>query len=192
MGIKEIIPLLAAIIGLTPVVLKWINDRSNEAANRRSIQQAKENVEFWQVWLQAQKEVASAEKFTELKNEVAQRLDTLIQKTIENENKEKSKKSGIENHSFLQKVFLLYMPHSASGWISHTLFYIVMSFNGMFVFGSSLPADDINTDPSWDVFFNDLGFIAPMFLFFSAIAFVFQRLARHSERKYYAKMKVQQ
>ncbi len=191
MGIKEIIPLLAAIIGLTPVVLKWINDRSTEAANRRSVQQAKENVEFWQVWLQAQKEVASAERFAELKNEVAQRLDMLIQKTIEAERREKNKRSGIENHSFLQKAFLLYMPHSASGWIFHTLFYAAISFTGMFLFGSSLPADDIYADPSWEIFINDLGFIAPTFFFFCAIAFLFQRFARRSERKFYKKIKVQ-
>jgi len=191
MGIKEIIPLLAAVIGLTPVFLKWINDRSNEAANRRSIQQAKENVEFWQVWLQAQKDVSSAERFAELKIEVARRLDNLIQKTIETENREKSKKSGSQGHSFLQKAFLLYVPHSTSGWIFHTLFYIVISFTGMFLFGSSLPSDDINADPSWEVFINDIGIIAPMFFFFSAIAFVFQRLARRSERKYYQKINVQ-
>jgi hypothetical protein len=190
MGLKEIIPLLAAVIGLTPVILKWLNDRSTEAANRRLIQQAKEQVEFWQVWLQAQREVTTDERFALLKNEISQRLDNLLEKNIEQENKEKIKKHESESHSFFQKIFLLYLPHTTSGWIFHTLFYITVSFTFMLLFGLSIPPDDINANPSWEYFKNEIGMNITIFLFFVVIAFIFQRFASSIERRQNKKITV--
>jgi len=189
MSIREIIPLLAAIIGLTPVFLKWLNDRSKEAANRRSVQQAKEQVEFWQTWLQAQREVSTDKHFAELKSEVAQRLDKLIQKYVEIEEKEKSRILTGDEHSFFQRIFLLYMPHSASGWIFHTLFYITISFTFMLMIGLSIQPEDIGARPSWEYFKAELGLNIAILLFFVIIAFIFQRLARRTERKITKKQK---
>ena len=186
MGIKEIIPLLAALIGLTPVFLKWLNDRSNEAARRRNIQQAKEQIEFWQAWLQAQREVSTEERFNELKKEVAGRLDNLMQKEIA---VEPDKKDTEHKMNFFRKVLLAYFPHTASGWIFHTFYYITLSFILMFLYGSFLPTDDLDAEPSWSYFVNDLDIIIPMFLFFAAIAFGFQRLAIRSEKKYFKRTK---
>ncbi len=190
MSIKEIIPILAAVIGLTPVILKWLNDRSAEAANRRSVQQAKEQVEFWQVWLQAQREVSTDERFAQLKNEISQRLDNLLQKSVEVENKEKTKKLEEESHSFFEKIFLMYFPHSTPGWILHTLFYITVSFTFMLMFGLSIPPDDIDAEPSWEYFMNDLGLNVTLFLFFVLIAFILQRFANRIENRHLQKVKV--
>lgn len=192
MGIKEIIPLLAAIIGLTPVILNWFNERSAEQAKRKTIDRAKLQVEFLEAWLKAQREVTSDERYDQVKNEVSERLDALLQKTIETDESEQEKSSNEESHFFLQKWFLLYMPHTPPGWIFHTLFYITISFAAMFLFGSSLPTDDINADPSWEYFKSDLGFIIPAFLFFMLVALVFQRLARQSERRYLKRIKTQE
>lgn len=190
MNLKEIIPLLAAVIGLTPVILKWLNDRSTEAANRRLIQQAKEQVEFWQVWLLAQREVTTDERFALLKNEIAKRLDNLLEKNIEQENQEKIKKHEGESHSFFQKVFLLYLPHTTSGWIFHTLFYITVSFTLMLLLGLSIPPDNINAAPSWEYFKSELSMNITILLFFVIIAFILQRFANRIERHYKQKMKV--
>ncbi len=187
MSIKEIIPLLAAVIGLTPVLLKWLNDRSNEAAKRRNIQQAKEQVEFWQAWLQAQREVSTDERFSEMKQQVADRLDDLVQKNADVEYEEKNAE---RKTNFFRRVLLAYFPHTASGWIYHTLYYITISFIIMFLYGSFLPSDDINADPSWTYFVSELDIILPMFLFFAAIAFVLQRLAIRSERRHLERLKV--
>ncbi len=187
MGIKEIIPLLAAIIGLTPVFLKWLNDRSLEAAKRRSIEQAKEQVEFWQIWLKAQREVTNDERFAQLKMEISQRLDLLLQKNIniedkENE-KEKEKEQGMEKHSFFQKLFLLYMPHTATGWIFHTFFYITISFTFMLTIGFSIEPNDPDANPSWEYFMENFWDNVIILTVLLAFAFIFQRIARRSERR---------
>lgn len=187
MGLKEIIPLLAAIIGLTPVFLKWMNDRSLEAAKRRSIEQAKEQVEFWQVWLKAQREVTNDERFVQLKLEVSQRLDLLLQKNIDIENEEKEKvrekEQGIEKHSFFQKLFLLYMPHTASGWIFHTFFYITISFTSMLMIGLSIKPNDPDANPSWEYFMENFWDNMIILIVLLVIALLFQRIARRSEHR---------
>lgn len=187
MGIKEIIPLLAAIIGLTPVILNWLKDRSKEAASRRAVQKAKEQIEFWQTWLKAQQEVTTAERFSVLKLEVSQRLDDIIKTNIEEEIKDKTKVET-SDHSFIQKILLLYIPRTASGWIFHTLFYITISFTAMFLFGSALPSENINADPTWATFTANLDSIIPVSIFFLLIAFILQKLARKSDRRYFKKM----
>lgn len=186
MSIKEIIPLLAAIIGLTPVFLKWLNDKSTEAAKSRSVQQAKEQVEFWQTWLQAQREVSTDEQYTKLKNEVSQRLNQLIQKNDEIEIEEKMKQTDSDEPFFLQKIFLLYMPHSASGWIFHTLFYIVISFSAMLTIGLAI---DSTGEVSWDYFLSEIGTNLTILLILFGIALIFQRIARRTERKHEQKLK---
>lgn len=188
MSIKEIIPLIAAIIGLTPVILKWLSDRSADAAKSRSLQQAKEQVEFWKTWLQAQREVTSDEQFAELKDEVSLRLNKLIQKNDEFEILEKMKVTNNDEHSFLQKAFLLYVPHSASGWVFHTLFYIINSFSAMLIIGLTIDPNDKDAKLSWEYFKNDLGENIAIILFLVSIAFIFQRLARKSERRHEKKL----
>lgn len=188
MSIREIIPLLAAVIGLTPVILKWLNDRSKEAANRRYIQQAKEQVEFWQAWLQAQREVSSDEQFTVLKRTTAKQLDKLMQTVTKQNYHETSSEQSKNGPSFFQRLFLIYFPQTFAGWIFHSLFYITISFTIMFLFGSSLPEDDINANPSWDVFVSDIGLIIFVLLVFITIAFIFQRLANRADRKYREKL----
>ena len=66
----ELTTIIAAAIGLTPVVLKWMNDRSESASRHRQTQHAKEQIEFWQVWLQAQREVATQQLGSFLKEVV--------------------------------------------------------------------------------------------------------------------------
>ncbi len=189
MDLKEIIPLLAAIIGLTPVFLNWLNERSSVAAKKKSIEQAKQQVELWEMWLKAQREVTSDDRYKELKNEISQRLDSLLQKSIEVEKQEEDKKDGVENHFFLQKLFLLYMPHTPSGWIFHTLFYITISFASMMSLGLSI---DKNGEASWDFFKEDLAMNIAILLFFVIIAIIFQRLARHSEIHYAKKAELKE
>ncbi len=185
MSIREIIPLLAAVIGLTPVLLKWLNDRSNEAAKRRNVLQAKEQVEFWQAWLQAQREVSTEERFAVLKSEVSKRLDDLIMETVDLDYEEKNAE---HKTSFIRRFLLAYFPHTASGWVYHTFYYITISFIIMFIYGSFLPSEDINAEPSWSFFVSELDIIIPIFLFFATIAFVLQRLAIRSERRYLHKL----
>jgi hypothetical protein len=149
---REIIPLLAAVIGLTPVILKWINDRSKAAANSKAIQQAKEQVEFWQTWLKAQREVSTDQRYNEIKADVAERLDEL--RIIGNELASQSEDAvEIEKGpSFFQRILLAYFPHTGKGWILHTLFYVTVSFTAFLIFGTSLPDDNISANPSMKVF----------------------------------------
>lgn len=189
MSIEEIIPILAAIIGLTPVFLKWLNDRSTEAAKRRSVQQAKEQVEFWQTWLQAQREVSTEERFAELKRKIALRLDELLLQSTDTEGEDKKAEQTETGPSFLQKLFLAYFPHTLQGWIFHTFYYIVFSFILLYLYISFYPVDDVTGPPSWSNFAGSLDEIIPIFLIFAAIAFGLQRLAIRSERRYLQRLK---
>jgi hypothetical protein len=184
MKINELMPLFATILGLTPVFLKWLNDRSTEAAKRRTIQKAKEQIEFWQVWLQAQREVSTDERFEKLKNDVAKRFDQLV---LENEDFGTSKSETAkdrEQHSFFQRLFLIYFPHTTSGWALHTLFYVTISFMAMFILGSAIPSDDPDSNLSWEHFKGELDLVIPVGLLFGLIAFILMRLANRSEKKY--------
>ncbi|HKJ78443.1 MAG TPA: hypothetical protein VKA10_02865 [Prolixibacteraceae bacterium] len=186
MSIREIIPLLAAVIGLTPVFLKWLNDRSNEAAKRRNVQEAKEQVEFWKTWLQAQREVSNDDQFAEYKKKVSQRLDDL---TLEKVNVENEEKNTEYKMSFFRKFFLAYMPHTASGWVYHTFYYILISSFLLFFYISFYPAGENITDPkpSWANFTSDLDFTLFTLLFLAAVAIGFHRLAVRSEKNFFEK-----
>lgn len=185
---KELIPLLAAAIGLTPVLLKWLNDRSNAAANQKSIQFAKEQIEFWQIWLKAQREVSSDQRYEKIKADVAHRLDELKIKSDELVSKDKESEQLGDGPSFLQRIFLAYFPHTPAAWILHTLFYITNTFTVFFIFVSSLPTDDLDANPNWEFFKTQLDFVIPMLIFTFFIAFIFQRFANRSEKKYRKRM----
>lgn len=189
MKINEIIPIVAAIIGLTPVILKWLNDRSTEAARRRTVQQAKEQVEFWQTWLQAQREVSTDERFAELQRKVSLRLDELILKTPDSEKEDESAEKTEQGPSFFQKLFLAFFPHTVQGWIFHTFYYITVSGTLMYLLGASISTDKPDAAPSWNHFVSNLGEIITVFLIFAAIAFGLQRLAIRSERRYLQRLK---
>ena len=68
------------------------------------------------------------------------------------------------------------------------MFYLSLSFAGMFLLGSAIPTDNPNADPSWEQLQNQLGFVMPMLLFFALVAFVLQQLADRAERRYLAKV----
>jgi len=189
MKINELMPLFAAILGLTPVFLKWLNDRSNEAANRRAIQKAKEQIEFWQVWLKAQREVTTDERFNELKNKVSKRLDQLVETSDELTASKSDKTEEEFRHSFLQRLFLAYVPHTTVGWVLHTLFYVSFSFTAMLVFGSAISENDPEANLSWSQFVSELDFVIPMLLFFALIAFFLVRTANRAEKRYQTAIK---
>ena len=191
MGIKEIVPLLAAVIGLTPVILKWFSDRSKEAATRRTMQHSKEQVEFWQTWLKAQREVTSDERFAELKNEVSERLDKLMELNIEQEKSKTEEENNKDELSFVQKIFLSYLPRNASGWILHTFYYITVSFIVMFLYSSSLTTGN-EVYSEWATFSENMVKDLDLFIFIVVVAFILQRLARRVDRKYKAKLKTQE
>lgn len=183
---KEIVPLIAAAIGLTPVFLKWLNDRSNAAANLRSIQHAKEKIEFWQIWLKAQREVTSDERFAEIKSDVSKRLDELKIKNAVDESHDKDSEELEQGPSFIQRIVLAYLPHTAAGWILHTLFYIIVLFSIFFTFVSSFTTDDINTsNPSWEHLKTQFDYVIPVLLIFLFIAFILARFANGAEKKYF-------
>jgi hypothetical protein len=106
---------------LTPVVLKWISDRSESASRYRQTQHAKEQIEFWQVWLQAQREVAREERFADLKEYLAKRLDELepVPAQVEEQDAD-SVRDERPGPTTLQKVFLAYWPNTFVG-LSPTL-----------------------------------------------------------------------
>lgn len=184
MNINDLLPLLAAIIGLTPVFLKWFNDRSKEAATHRKIQHSKEQVEFLQTWLQAQREVTGDERFAELKKEVSERLDKLMELNVELENNQIKEEENEDELSFIQKIFLAYLPRTASGWIFHTLFYATVSFTFLMLWGASVPEEKgENTLTQWEQLKNEISGNLSLFIFLFVLAIVFQQLARRIEKR---------
>ncbi|WP_159520528.1 hypothetical protein [Sunxiuqinia indica] len=188
MEITEIAALVAPVLGSIPIVTKWINDRSNEAANRRSLQKAKAQIEFWQMWLKAQREVSTDERFNRLKDDVARHFDELVVEKEEFGTKKSAADGDEMHHSFLQRMLLAYFPHTGLGWILHTLFYISLSFVGMMLLGSAIPENKPNDPMSWDVFVTQLDFVIPLLLVFAVFAFILVRLANRAEKRYQKKI----
>ncbi len=186
MTIQDLIPLLAAVIGLTPVILKWISDRSVAAAKRRKIQHAKEQVEFWRLWLQAQNEVSSEERFIRLQADIAERLDKLVaeQDTLQHPAAERA-----TGPNALQRALLAFLPSTTTGWVSHTLFYIVVSLAALLTLGASLQPETLA--PSWEQLRRELGFLIPVLIFFAAVGLLLQRIANKAEDRYRAEQKAQ-
>lgn len=181
----ELTTIIAAAIGLTPVVLKWLNDRRESASRHRQTQHAKEQVEFWQVWLQAQREVATDERFAQLKEYVAKRLDEL--KAVPAPLRESDADGASEvdrGPTTLQKVFLAYWPNTFVGLVFHTFFYITVAFGALFLIGSAI---DEKGNTSWEYFKDDLTFVIGSLAFMALIAMILALVANRSERRYWAR-----
>lgn len=191
MEIKEWMPLFATALGLTPVVLKWLGDRSIAAAGRREIQQAKELVEFWSVWLQAQREVSSDDRFADLKADVARRLDSLVRAQDERAGEDaRSTSTRLEQGpTLVQRTFLAYLPSTTYGWVLHTMFYIVIAMAAMSVFGASIPPDDPNAVPSWEQLRSEPAWVIWTLFVLAVPAFVLQRFANRAERRHRASIR---
>jgi hypothetical protein len=186
---EQLIPLIATLLGLFPVLLKWLSDRSVAETRRREIQQAKEQVEFWQVWLQAQREVCSDQRFADLKADIARRLDQLVSAQDEKAELGSGSVRAENQPTLIQTIVLAYFPHTLKGWILHTAFYTIVSFAALVVFGSAIPSNDPTANPSWDVLRGELDFVIPFSLFFGAAALILQRLANRAERRYLTRIR---
>jgi hypothetical protein len=127
---------LGAIAGLFPILLtaflSWLEKRGVVARNDRILDQTRNHVEFLDTWVKVQESLCSAERLQEIKRETSVELDRLKQALAEAliEEEEAVEEEGERN--IVQQWSLAYLPHNATGWLLHILFYM---FLGMLILG---------------------------------------------------------
>ena len=135
--ISLLVATIGAVSGLFPVaitlIVKRLEQSSDEHAQKRAIESAYKRLEFLNLWVRTQQLINSDEEFAKLVNEVGEELAALrgeirIRTSFE---KETSLSPKTERHvqphgeiSPWQKAILGYLPKNAAGWVFHLLFYM--------------------------------------------------------------------
>lgn len=120
-----------ALAGLFPILLTWtlsrLEKRSFAAKRDQALNLAKKRVEFLDTWVNAQKGLCSNERFEEIKREVSDELDqlmeTLSERLAEEEDSDADERN-IDERNLLERLLLVYYPYNVAGWVLHILFYM--------------------------------------------------------------------
>lgn len=149
--------IVGAIAGLFPVfltsALSWLEKRSLATKQNRALDLAKRHIEFLDSWVKVQETISSSEHFEEIKLEASEDLDQL-RKSLSERMVEEEEDIEDDEKNLLQRLFLAYWPHNAAGWVWHTLFYMFLGMNVLWVFGIGIDPD--TGQYSRDVFWEDI------------------------------------
>ncbi len=123
-----LIIIVGALAGLFPILLtasvSWLEKRSLLAKQDRALDLAQKRVEFLDSWVKVQETLSSTERFEEIKGAVSDELDGLSDSLSKEFAEEEEEEEG--ERSFVQRLFLAYMPLNVSGWVLRILFYMFL------------------------------------------------------------------
>ena len=175
--------LVAALLGLLPTILQalinWLEKRSLVQRKEETLAFAEHQVAFLSAWMQTRQQSDSGQKLDEIKNEVASELDGI--KAHVNAVMDIPHNRPIVNtndRNFLQRLFLLYPPHTADGWVHRGMFFLCLG-GILFIFLLGALPDPTSAPMTASDWFG-YGVIALPFLLLAAL---FHALAIHSDRR---------
>ena len=179
-----LIIIVGALAGLFPILLtasvSWLEKRSLFPKQNRALDLAQKRVEFLDSWVKVQETLSSTERFEEIKQAVSAELDGLSGSLSEELAEEEEEEEG--EISFLQRLFLAYLPHNVTGWVLHILFYMILGVTLINVYEAGI---DGPTTDSWTVlealFFWD--WYAPWLILLFIIRWFAVRADRKAEEK---------
>ena len=127
---SEQTPLLTAIAGalagIVPILLTfvsgWLAQRGQAARRAEAVNLAKQRVEFLTGWIEAQQALGPESKLNEMKQAVLVELDEVWESVVDLELSE-TFYAPLARHSLFQRLFLLYAPVTAFGWVYHALYW---------------------------------------------------------------------
>ncbi|MBN1661494.1 MAG: hypothetical protein JXA93_24085 [Anaerolineae bacterium] len=173
---------VGAIAGLLPIVLttliSWMDRRTRLSKQTQALNLAQKRVEFLSGWLKAQELLCSPQEWEQLKRSASEELVALRQHLTDILEEEQRRPIEVaEERSPVQKLFLLYRPRTASGWILHTLFYMFASITTLYVIYMLWPME------GWSWTFDAFVESAIVTLVGVTIALFFRRLAVAADRR---------
>ncbi len=129
---------LTGLLGLIPPLLTFIYGRKEKrgifSAKKREIELAQNRVAFLNTWIETKKLVCTEEELQETKQLMEKELTLLftnLSKTL-SELELVVKPLG---RNWFRKLFLIYRPHMASGWLFHILFYLFLGLSSFTLIG---------------------------------------------------------
>jgi hypothetical protein len=119
---------ITGIVGLFPLLANTLisifQGRTSRAHRDDAITVAKQRIEFLDSWIKSQESVSTAEHLAELKQIASEELDDIRRGVLTALATTAAKPSRAADRHAVQRLFLMYRPHSIAGWVWHTLFYM--------------------------------------------------------------------
>jgi hypothetical protein len=169
---------VAGLFGLIPLMVQIATSRAQRRDRIYRLNQLQAELELLERLHALQAEVGASDEATKPEADLV--ISDSVRKLLEQYNELSeltpsaagSKQPPPEQHSFLRRAFLMYNPHTTSGWLWHTLFYIFASILVFLLFGEV----SVLFGVGWtDFLLGMLIFVLPV----SIALLIFQRLARH-------------
>jgi|GEM_PF-3378473 len=169
--------LVGSLLGLLPLVvsvfISWLEKRSRIARKEEAIDFAQRQVTFLSAWMQAREQSDSDQQITPIKKEVGAELDQIkahVDAMMDIPHDKPMVKTDERN--FFQRLFLLYAPYTADGWVYRGLFFMCLGGVILLFIVGGLP--DPTSGPMTFSDWASLGFLSLPFL---VIAVIFHALA---------------
>jgi len=176
--IQDLLPLLTSggvIAALLPSALSWADRRGLVSKRKQALDLAQQRVEFLNTWIKAQEPLCSAENFAGLRQVVSEEL-IQIKLQLDEVMADASATERIRKKPFIQRLLLIYFPHSVAGWVGHALFYVSLFVTIVFIYGT---VSSIGQSESGIIWTDFLFFVLPP----TILSFVFHRFAVQSDDK---------
>ena len=125
------VAIVAGLFGLVPLMVQIVSTRAQRRDRMTRLNQLRAELELLERFHTLQGEVSATDEATKPQTNVF--IRDALSKVLEQYNKlseippstvEGGKSPPPRQLSFLRRALLLYTPHTTSGWILHTLFYI--------------------------------------------------------------------
>lgn len=127
---KVVVATVAGLFGLLPVLLQWLGTIANRRDRATRLKNLRSELEFLEQWQSLRATVAPGAgnpPQAEGGESVQAELDGLLQEFHDLVHLRRSgPKASDPSGSFIRRLFLLYRPRTALGWLWHTLFYGVL------------------------------------------------------------------
>ena len=132
-----LIAIIGGLMGLIPLVVKIISNRSQRKSHGHRLANLAAELEFLEKWTHLQKEHQANAVMTQADSPDAGVMADLERILTQFQSLKLRKEAHEEKHvhevSFLRRVFLLFLPVSAKGWIYHTLYYVLAFMTWWFI-----------------------------------------------------------
>jgi hypothetical protein len=132
MSTELAVALVAGLFGLVPLMVQIATTRAQRRDRMSRLNQLRAELELLERLHTLQGEVSTTDEATKPQTNVV--IRDSLSKVLDQYNKLSEiapstvvggKQPSPENLSFIRRAFLLYNPHTTSGWIFHTLFYML-------------------------------------------------------------------
>ena len=128
-----VVALVGGLFGVLPAAIQMLSNRAKRGSTAQKLASLSNDLNFLEQWARLSKEYGSDPLGTHrdsINERVRSDLDNLLIRYQALKEREASQQlREIVEISFFRRVFLLFVPVSGSGWLYHTLFYVLIFFS---------------------------------------------------------------